>query len=71
MMYFTINNPLFAHFDYTSERLNMEKLNSNTIAYFTFFLTYVLYVMPSLFNNEWIKRLFRGLFILTYRFLSS
>lgn len=65
MMYFTINNPLFAHFDYTSERLNMEKLNSNTIAYFTFFLTYVLYVMPSLFNNEWIKRLFRGLFILT------
>lgn len=62
MIIYTYDNPDLLFFDYTSERLNTDELNANTIAYFTFFLTFVIYIIPSLVKNAVLIKLMRILF---------
>lgn len=45
-----------------NDRLNDAKLNANTLAYYTFYVTYALYILGEIVNS-WKKNLFRILFI--------
>lgn len=45
------------------DRLNDEKLNANTMAYYTFYTTFVLYVLSELSSKELLKRVLNSLFL--------
>ena len=49
--------------DYTTDRLNDSNLNANTLAYYTFFTTYIVYYLGDV--SKKLKRLFRLSFLLT------
>lgn len=63
------NNHIMAGgFDVATDRLNDAKLNANTIAYYTFFVTFAIYILG---ENHWIKKkllknIFRLLFLSMY-----
>lgn len=63
--YYTLNNSLIV-MEMTSdaERLNDEKLNANTMAYYTFYVTSGAFFMPDLITSEKIKKLFNMIFLL-------
>lgn len=46
------------------ERVDDDKLNANTIAYFTFFLTFVIYMLGEVLNKENLRKIFKLLFFL-------
>lgn len=43
---------VFKNFDYSKDRLNDGQLNANTIAYHTFYLTFVLYIFGEIIKNK-------------------
>lgn len=45
------------------DRLNDEKLNANTMAYYTFYTTFVLYVLSEISSKELLKRVLNSLFL--------
>lgn len=47
------------------ERVNDDKLNANTIAYFTFFLTFVVFILGEILKSYKLKRIFQLLFFVT------
>lgn len=47
------------------ERVNDDKLNANTIAYFTFFLTFVVFILGEILKSYKLKRIFQLLFFAT------
>lgn len=55
---------VYKNFDFSSERLNDQKLNANTIAYHTFYLTYSIYILGELVRNISIKNICRYSFFL-------
>ena len=59
---------MVAGFDIATDRLNDEKLNANTVAYYTFFVTFALYELGNSFlvRNRILTRIFRVLFLLMY-----
>lgn len=63
MLYYANTNILTDDFDYTEDRLKDKVLNSNLLAYMTFFMTFVIYTFPSVVNNELLQKGFRVLFI--------
>lgn len=63
MLYYANTNILTDDFDYTEDRLKDKVLNSNLLAYMTFFMTFVIYTFPLVVNNELLQKGFRVLFI--------
>lgn len=55
-------------FDTATDRLNDEKLNANTVAYYTFFVTFAIYELGNSFliKNRVIVNIFRLLFLAMY-----
>lgn len=55
-------------FDTATDRLNDEKLNANTVAYYTFFVTFAIYELGNSFliKNKVIANFFRLLFLAMY-----
>lgn len=55
-------------FDTATDRLNDEKLNANTVAYYTFFVTFAIYELGNSFliKNRVIANIFRLLFLAMY-----
>lgn len=52
------------NFDYTTDRMNDDKVNANQFGYYTFFFTYIVYYYGELKNFKF-KKLTRNLFLLT------
>lgn len=44
------------------ERVDDEKLNANTLAYYTFYNTFILFIFGEIMDHKWIGKLFRILF---------
>lgn len=65
MVYYASTHILDSEFDYSEDRLDDDKLNANMIAYFTFFTTYIIFIMAEMANKPWGRILFRWLFILS------
>ena len=65
MIYYASTHILGADYDYSEDRLDDDKLNANMIAYFTFFSTYIVYILAELANRKWEKALYKWLFILS------
>lgn len=65
MLYYANTNILTDEFDYTEDRLRDRVLNSNFLAYMTFFLTFAIYIFPSIVKKEMLKKVFRVLFVLS------
>lgn len=40
----------------STDRLNDEKLNANTLAYYTFYISFLSYMMGEITNKKWLKR---------------
>jgi O-antigen ligase len=65
MVYYADKNILIGTFDYTEERLNDDILNANQLAYLTFFITFLLYISPTFFSSNRLKRALNLLFLLS------
>lgn len=62
------NHIMIEGFDTTTDRLNDERLNANTVAYYTFFVTFAIYELGNSFliKNRVIANIFRLLFLAMY-----
>lgn len=62
------NHIMIEGFDTATDRLNDEKLNANTVAYYTFFVTFAIYELGNSFliKNKVIANFFRLLFLAMY-----
>lgn len=65
MLYYAGTHILDADFDYTEDRLDDNKLNANMIAYFTFFTTYIVFLMAEIVKTKLIRFVFLILFLLS------
>ena len=65
MLYYARTHILDADFDYTEDRLDDQKLNANMIAYFTFFTTYIVFILADIVKNKWVRRICLVLFLLS------
>lgn len=65
MVYYASTHILTEEFDYSEDRLDDDKLNANMIAYFTFFSTYIVFIMADMAEKPWGRSLFRWLFLLS------
>lgn len=54
-----------AQYNIERDRVNDSKLNANTIAYYTFFLTYALFMLGDIVKQDKYKKIFRLCFLLT------
>lgn len=65
---YAYNHILIEGFDTSKDRLNDEKLNANTVAYYTFFVTFALYELGNTFlvKKDFVVRVFRICFIAMY-----
>lgn len=62
------NHILIEGFDTSKDRLNDDKLNANTVAYYTFFVTFALYELGNNFlvKKDYVVRVFRICFLAMY-----
>lgn len=51
--------------DISSDRLNDDKLNANTLAYYTFYYTFATFLCHQIVNRKWGRRIFLILFLLS------
>lgn len=65
MVYYARTNLLLDDFDYSEERLGDRILNANLVAYVTFFVTFIVFISPHFVKRDWLKLLFKILFILS------
>lgn len=65
MLYYAGTHILDADFDYTENRLDDDKLNANMIAYFTFFTTYIVFMMAEIVKAKWIRLAFLIIFLIS------
>lgn len=65
MVYYARTHILTDNYDYTSQRLGDDVLNANMIAYFTFFTTFIVYIMADMTKKKFVSNLFRVLFVLS------
>lgn len=61
--YYAYNN-IFTMIEVGEERVNDEKLNANTLAYYTFYATFATYILGDVINKVTWSRIFRFLFLL-------
>ena len=57
-------NNIFSVINLGEERINDEKLNANTLAYYTFYVTFAIYMLGDIFDKVILIRLFRLFFLL-------
>lgn len=62
--YYAYNN-IFALIEFGEERLNDSKLNANTLAYYTFYVTFASYILGDIIKLQFWKRLMKWLFLLS------
>lgn len=65
MLYYAGTHILDADFDYTEDRMDDNKLNANMIAYFTFFTTYIVFMMAEIIKTKWVRFVFLILFLIS------
>lgn len=65
MLYYARTHILDVDFDYTEDRMDDEKLNANMIAYFTFFTTYIVFILAEMVKNKWTRRICLTLFLIS------
>lgn len=58
-------NNILGDITFGEDRLDDDKLNANMMAYYTFYVTFALFMLGEIVKKEWIAKLFRVLFILT------
>ena len=46
-------------------RLDDDRLNANMVAYYTFYVTFALFVLGEIVNKDWLAKVFKVLFFLT------
>lgn len=56
---------MFNGFDYSKDRLSDSQLNANTIAYHTFYLTFVIYILGEIVKNDLHKQRWHRTFFIT------
>ena len=47
------------------ERVNDDRLNANTLAYYTFFITFVIFILGEIINNTYFKKIIKLSFFIT------
>lgn len=47
------------------ERATDETLNANTLAYYSFYVTFIVFIFGEIINNVWLRKIFRLLFYVT------
>lgn len=62
-IYASQNSLITAEISGGQDRLNDDKLNANTMAYYTYYSTFALYILPSLTNSNFWKKVYKYLFI--------
>lgn len=65
MLYYAGTHIIDEDYDYSEDRLDDDRLNANMIAYFTFFTTYIVYIMAEIVKSNWWKKVFVILFLLS------
>ncbi len=65
MVYYARTNILTNNYDYTSQRLDDDVLNANMIAYFTFFTTFIVFIMADMTRKKSVRIFLRVLFVLS------
>lgn len=65
MLYYAGTHILDADFDYSEDRLDDDKLNANMIAYFTFFTTYIVFMMAEIVKTKWVRFVFLIIFLIS------
>ena len=65
IVYYASTNIITPDYDYTEDRLDDKELGANTVAYFTFFTTFIIFIFPDIIKSEFWKRIMRILFLLT------
>lgn len=62
---YALQNIIGIQYNIETDRVNDSKLNANTIAYYTFFLTYTLYILGDIIQKDNLRGLFRLVFLST------
>lgn len=57
------NTNIIAEITIGEERLNDEKLNANMMGYYTFYFTFLIYVLGEIQRRIWLQKIFRLLFL--------
>ena len=60
--YYAYNN-IFSLISLGEERVNDEKLNANTLAYYTFYFTFSSYILGEIINKELLRKVMRWVFL--------
>lgn len=58
-IYYGLTNILDTSFDISSDRLNDDNLNANTLAYFLLYSTFAIFIIADIVNNNIISKMFR------------
>ena len=62
MFYYVQKSGILLGFDIQSQRLDMEGLNANFFGYYTFYLTFAIFILADIVSNSKLKALYRYLF---------
>lgn len=57
------NTNIIADITIGEERLNDEKLNANMLGYYTFYFTFLIYVLGEILQKVWLRKIFEILFL--------
>ena len=62
MIYYVLRSGILMDFDYQKQRLDMDELNANFFGYYTFYLTYAVFMLAEIVKMPLLKKVFRWLF---------
>ena len=65
IVYYANTHILTEFYDYTEDRLDDDVLNANVVAYFTFFTTFIVFILAEIVKKKSVRWLLRLLFLLT------
>lgn len=58
---YAVNN-IMSDIEIGEERVDDDKLNANTLAYYTFYTTFIVFLFGEIIQRKWVSRIFRTLF---------
>lgn len=64
MIYYIYRNDLLLDFDYQTQRLDTDNLNANFFGYYTFYLTFSIFILRDIIHGNIAKKIFEWLFFL-------
>lgn len=65
IVYYARTHILTGFYDYTEDRLDDDVLNANVVAYFTFFTTFIIFIMADMVQKKSFRWFLRLLFLLS------